>query len=181
MLRFVNEVARYTKIHVKYNILISGKFQYPANLWSQRCPTLQILLYTVAFLRAVKKHIPSLEHCYDAGLECWCVSFLIQWYTLMWLTDFCNRVKRSMVLDAAPILVHYLHYFRQFNFSSLTCSHVPFLLCKISLLRTCLISDCVYSPDIPILLLISSLFLMPCHCDAIHCSKGLLKFVLCVP
>jgi hypothetical protein len=29
--RRVHEVARYTKIHIKYNILISGKLRHPAN------------------------------------------------------------------------------------------------------------------------------------------------------
>jgi hypothetical protein len=32
MVRYVPEVARYTKIHAKCTILISGKLRYPANL-----------------------------------------------------------------------------------------------------------------------------------------------------
>jgi hypothetical protein len=45
MVRPVHVVARYTKIHIKYSILISGKLQYPANLWSRRCQISKILLY----------------------------------------------------------------------------------------------------------------------------------------
>jgi hypothetical protein len=45
MVRSVHEVARYTKIHVKYNVLISGKLRYPATLWSGGCQISQILLY----------------------------------------------------------------------------------------------------------------------------------------
>jgi hypothetical protein len=44
--RSVRVVARYTKVHIKHNILISGKFRYPANLWSRRCRISQFLLYT---------------------------------------------------------------------------------------------------------------------------------------
>lgn len=32
MVRFVHEVARYTKVHIRYNFLIYGKLQYLASL-----------------------------------------------------------------------------------------------------------------------------------------------------
>jgi hypothetical protein len=41
----VHEVSRYNKIHIKYNILIFGKWPYPASLWSQWCRISQILLW----------------------------------------------------------------------------------------------------------------------------------------
>jgi hypothetical protein len=37
MVRNVHEVARFTKIPIKYKILISRKLCYLATLWSQRC------------------------------------------------------------------------------------------------------------------------------------------------
>jgi hypothetical protein len=48
MVRHVYEVARYTKIHNKYYVLISGKLRYPANPWSRKCRISQILLYAAS-------------------------------------------------------------------------------------------------------------------------------------
>jgi hypothetical protein len=45
MVRSVREVARYTNIHIEYNILISGKLQYPANIWPRRYWVSQVVLY----------------------------------------------------------------------------------------------------------------------------------------
>jgi len=37
MVRPVHDVARHTKIHIRYNILISMKLLKPGNLRAQRC------------------------------------------------------------------------------------------------------------------------------------------------
>ena len=47
MVRSVHVVARYTKIHIRYKILISRKLQYLTILWCQRCQITQILLSCV--------------------------------------------------------------------------------------------------------------------------------------
>jgi hypothetical protein len=63
MVRSVHEVARYTKIHIKYNVLISGKLRYPAILWSQRYLILQLLLYHN------EKHRSCINASKEVGLE----------------------------------------------------------------------------------------------------------------
>jgi len=45
MVRSAHDVARYPKINIRYNILVSRKLQYLAILWSLRCWISQILLY----------------------------------------------------------------------------------------------------------------------------------------
>jgi hypothetical protein len=47
----VHGVARYTRIYIKYALLISGKLGYPANLCSRRCRISQILLYGSKFIQ----------------------------------------------------------------------------------------------------------------------------------
>jgi hypothetical protein len=43
--RSVQEGARYTKIHIKHNILIHIKLKYPATPFPQRCRIKQFLLH----------------------------------------------------------------------------------------------------------------------------------------
>jgi hypothetical protein len=52
MVRSVHEIARYTKIHIRYSILISGKLRYLATRWSQRCRISQLLLYVEVTLHS---------------------------------------------------------------------------------------------------------------------------------
>jgi hypothetical protein len=81
MVRAVHEVARYAKICIKYNSLISAKLRYFANLWSWRCWVLQISLYCqgrrgYAFTVVVKKiHVIQviMDHIkeYDSRTTYW--------------------------------------------------------------------------------------------------------------
>ena len=50
MVRSVHEVARYTEMHITYNILISMKLLYLATHWSWRCqkPAFTVLTYKVS-------------------------------------------------------------------------------------------------------------------------------------
>jgi hypothetical protein len=45
MISLVYEVARYVKILIRYNVLMSRKLQYSAALWSQRYQINQVVLY----------------------------------------------------------------------------------------------------------------------------------------
>jgi hypothetical protein len=54
--RSVHGLARYTKIHVQYNILISGKLRYPANSWSWGCRISQILVYAGSHVLSSELH-----------------------------------------------------------------------------------------------------------------------------
>jgi len=47
MVRSLHETARYTKIHITFNVLKSGKLQYLATLLSWRCKTNQLIHYLV--------------------------------------------------------------------------------------------------------------------------------------
>jgi hypothetical protein len=50
MVRAIHEVARYDKVYIVYNALLSRKLQYPATSWYQKCQILQLLLYIAYFL-----------------------------------------------------------------------------------------------------------------------------------
>jgi len=45
MIWFVHEIAGYSKILIRYNVLMSRKVGYSATVWSQRCRMHQVMLY----------------------------------------------------------------------------------------------------------------------------------------
>ena len=51
----VHEFARYTKIHIKYNILISRKLQYPARFWRCQCHNFYCMCFGVKLVFEVSR------------------------------------------------------------------------------------------------------------------------------
>jgi hypothetical protein len=47
MVRSVHEFARYTKLHIGYNILMPRKLCYPASLWSWKCQISAVFTVTI--------------------------------------------------------------------------------------------------------------------------------------
>ena len=46
--------ARYTEIHIRHHVLISGKPQYLATIWSWRCWISQIVMHTVSSMSLLR-------------------------------------------------------------------------------------------------------------------------------
>jgi hypothetical protein len=50
-------IVRYTEIHIRHHVLVTGKLQYPVTIWSQRCWISQIVLHLISFMSSLSTEV----------------------------------------------------------------------------------------------------------------------------